>query len=184
MSRRARLRVAIATYLVMREEEEKEMEMEEKAKKNRKRRQFWVREWIEKRSELGFVSTLYNELKEQNQEMYKNFIRMSVEDFDYLLELVTPLIQKKDTVMRKALTPLERLCVTLRYLATGDSYKSLMYLFRIPANTISLIIPEVCDAIYSVLKNEFLKVNAKCYFYLSVFIHKFFLWCTNDIWIV
>lgn len=41
----------------------------------------------------------------------------------------------------------------------GDSYKSLMYLFRIPANTISIIIPEVCQAIYDVLKDEYLKVR-------------------------
>nr|CAH7732410.1 unnamed protein product [Callosobruchus chinensis] len=33
-----------------------------------------------------------------------------------------------------------------------------MYLFRVPANTISLIIPEVCQAIYDVLKDKFLKM--------------------------
>lgn len=106
---------------------------------------------------------------------------MSVEEFDYLLDLISPLIQKKDTVMRKAITPFERLCVTLRFLATGDSYKSLMYLFRIPANTISIIIPEVCDAIYSVLKDEFLKVNAKCSYYLSVFIYELRYFCVLNL---
>ncbi|KAK4883934.1 hypothetical protein RN001_000205 [Aquatica leii] len=61
--------------------------------------------------------------------------------------------------MSQAVTPTERLTLTLRYLATGDSYKSLMYLFRIPANTISTIIPEVCQAIYDVLKDEYLKCS-------------------------
>lgn len=154
MSRRARLCVAIAAYLVLKEQEEEA----ERHASNKRARRMWVREWIEKRSEVGFTATLYEELKTGDTEMYKNFVRMSLQDFEYLLELITPIIQKQNTVMRKAITPKERLILTLRYLATGDTYMSLMYLFRIPANTISVIIPEVC-AIYSVLKDEFLKVN-------------------------
>nr|CAI5842894.1 unnamed protein product [Callosobruchus analis] len=46
-----------------------------------------------------------------------------------------------------------RLAITLRFLATGDSYKSLMYLFQVSYSTISLIVPEVCEAISSVLKD-------------------------------
>lgn len=159
MSRRARLAVAIAAYLVVKEKEDEERRVIQNAVNARRERRMWVREWIDKRSEVGFAERLYEEIKAEDPEMYKNFVRLSAEDFEYLLEKVTPLIQKKDTVMRKAITPKERLLVTLRYLATGDSYKSLMYLFRIPANTISNIVPEVCDAIYSVLKDEFMKVN-------------------------
>nr|CAI5858980.1 unnamed protein product [Callosobruchus analis] len=50
-----------------------------------------------------------------------------------------------------------RLAITLRFLATGDSYKSLMYLFQVSYLTISLIVPEVCEAISSVLK-DYIKV--------------------------
>nr|CAH7714623.1 unnamed protein product [Callosobruchus chinensis]CAH7726808.1 unnamed protein product [Callosobruchus chinensis] len=89
---------------------------------------------------------------------FENFLRMKTVDFNYLLEKVSFRIRKKDTSMRRAITPKEQLIITLRYLATGDSYRSLMYLFRVPANTISLIIPEVCQAIYDVLKDEFLKM--------------------------
>ena len=35
----------------------------------------------------------------------------------------------------------------VRYLATEQSYKSLMYGFRVPHNNISQIVPEVCQAI-------------------------------------
>nr|CAI5867144.1 unnamed protein product [Callosobruchus analis] len=63
--------------------------------------------------------------------------------------------------MRKPITPGERLAVTLRYLATGDSYKSLMYLFRIPQTTIARIIPECCDAIYDCLQAKYLKVGTQ-----------------------
>lgn len=63
-----------------------------------------------------------------------------------------------DTQMRDALTPQLKLEVTLRYLATGDSFASLQYLYRVPKCTISNFIPEVCQAIYDALK-DFIKVS-------------------------
>lgn len=73
--------------------------------------------------------------------------------------------------MRKAIPPGERLALALRYLATGDSFKSLEYLFRIPQNTISTIMPAVLETIYAVLKENYLKVGyvfQECLFY---FVH-------------
>lgn len=158
MSRRARLGAAIAAYLVMKKKETVEEEEEEQQEKL-KRRRIWVREWIERRSDVGFIETLYGEIRSEDPEMYRNFVRMSAADFDLLLEKITPLIQKQDTVMRKSIPARDRLCLTLRYLSTGDSYRSLMYLFRIPSNTISVIVPEVCNSIYNVLKDEYMKVG-------------------------
>jgi RNAse (barnase) inhibitor barstar len=40
----------------------------------------------------------------------------------------------------------------------GDSYRSLQYLFRIPACTIGIIVKEVCRALWDVLKDEHMKV--------------------------
>lgn len=79
----------------------------------------WVKEWIKKRNQCGVVNNLLCELRNGDEKFYKNFLRVSSVDFDYLLEKVTPLITKKDTFMRKAITPTEKLIVTLRYLATG-----------------------------------------------------------------
>lgn len=56
--------------------------------------------------------------------------------------------------MREAIPPEERLAVTLRFLATGESFSSLQYQFRISQSTLSIIIPEVCEAIYKVLKED------------------------------
>uniref|UniRef100_A0A182KFL2 Uncharacterized protein n=1 Tax=Anopheles christyi TaxID=43041 RepID=A0A182KFL2_9DIPT len=63
--------------------------------------------------------------KEAADETIWKFLRMSVEYFEYLLELVTPEIMKQDTRMRLAVTPRERLLITLRFLATADSYTSI-----------------------------------------------------------
>ena len=75
-----------------------------------------------------------------------------------LLRRVTPYIKKKTTRLRKPLSPGEKLACTLRYLATGESYESLHFQFRISTAAISLFIPEVCDSIYLSLKDEHLVV--------------------------
>jgi hypothetical protein len=53
--------------------------------------------------------------------------------------------------IREAISAAERLPITLRYLATADSYHSLEYLYRIPVSTLSTLIPETCRAIYDCL---------------------------------
>ena len=65
--------------------------------------------------------------------------------------------KKKKNFMREPLDVGLKLATTLRFLATGDSYKSLQYSFRVASNTISNFVPEVCKAIIEVYKNEVLK---------------------------
>ena len=55
-----------------------------------------------------------------------------------------------------------KLQVTSRYLATGDSFKSLEFLFSVPKNTISKFIPETYEAINKTL-NEFIQVSKIIY---------------------
>ena len=74
-----------------------------------------------------------------------------------LLEKVTPYIRKKTTHLRLPISPEEKVALTLRFLATGESYQSLMYQHRVCDKTISKFIPEVADAKFSVLKDEYLK---------------------------
>ena len=61
-----------------------------------------------------------------------------------LVELVTPRIAKKKTNMRKTIIVEERLAVTLRFLATGNTYSDLAFTFRMHSSAIGGIIPEVC----------------------------------------
>uniref|UniRef100_A0A6P7GSM3 Uncharacterized protein LOC114341864 n=1 Tax=Diabrotica virgifera virgifera TaxID=50390 RepID=A0A6P7GSM3_DIAVI len=135
------------------------------AKKKKRKHKCWVKPSLCDRSEYGGMHLL-NVLKKddvyignnKNNGSVKNFLRMSSTDFEWLLCQIAPKIQKEDTNYRQAISPMERLLLTLRFLATGDSYHSLMYLFKISVSSISRIIPEVCKVIAEVLKDK-LKVS-------------------------
>ena len=94
---------------------------------------------------------------EQDPEHYKNYMRMDLYTFEELVTQLEPLLKKCDTTMRNAISPSEHLAVTLRFLATGESYTSLQYQFRINKGTISQIILRVCKAISETLSHEFIK---------------------------
>ena len=48
-------------------------------KKTRKRRKVWVKPWLQKRKVHVFYSQLLNELRLEDFEMYKNYLRMKPE---------------------------------------------------------------------------------------------------------
>ena len=52
--------------------------------------------------------------------------------------------------------PSQILAVTLRFLATGESYASLEYQFRISKSLLSNMIPYTCELIFSLLKDEYM----------------------------
>jgi len=87
------------------------------------------------------------EVNRECKEDFKTIVHgMQVAMFYELLQGIIPKIQKT-TCYRKPLEPGLKLAITLRYLAAGNSCKSLHYSFHATHNTISLLIPEVCQAI-------------------------------------
>ncbi|CAL4093492.1 unnamed protein product, partial [Meganyctiphanes norvegica] len=64
----------------------------------------------------------------------------------------------KDTNMRRSIAPEERLAITLRYLATGCSFRDLHYSFRIGHNTAYGIVFDVCDKIWRHLHERLIPV--------------------------
>ena len=75
------------------------------------------------------------------------FPQSTTRDVDELLARVGARISKPDTSYRKALEPGMKLAVTLRHLTSGDTYPSVKFDFRVPHNTMSLLVRDVCQAI-------------------------------------
>lgn len=125
-----------------------------KKAKSRRRRRWWELEVFRNRKQHGGIPLLRDLKFQHTSGKYKNFTRMSPIDFEYLLNMIGPAIQKTDTKFRKAISVKERLSITLRFLASGDSFTSLQYVFRVSKQAISLIVPETCQAILNGLKEQ------------------------------
>lgn len=123
---------------------------------NRRRRRcrtMWVREIFLSRAVDGDFHNLFAKLRSGDTALFSNFVRMSPQQF--LESLLRPLIQ--ETSLRESLSSAERLAITLRLLATRNSYQSLAYSFRVGKSTISELVPQVCIAIWKVLQPRVLR---------------------------
>ena len=67
-------------------------------------------------------------------------------DVDELMQRLTPRIAKQNTNYRPSFPGL-KVSITLRHLASGTKYHDMQYDWRVPHNTISIIVREVCQAI-------------------------------------
>ena len=85
---------------------------------------------------------------------YRNFIQMPPELHQELGQRITAEFQRDRTLMRDTLSPGVKLAVTLKHLATGDSYTTLKYAFRVASPTIKKFVPEVCDAITRAYRDQ------------------------------
>lgn len=129
----------------------------------RRRRRYWVKPSLRARTVYS-GSDMLNDLQEDDRDplsgelrcdgSIKNFLRMTSCDFEWLIGQLGHRIGKKDTNCRKAIPVKERLAVTLRFLATGDSFASLGYLFKISKSTISLMVPQVLDSLIDCFKGN------------------------------
>ena len=119
----------------------------------------WRKEWLRRRRELGSHLTILREFQDGREHDFIQYMRMDVNSFYTLLAKVEPYIRKQDTHFRQSISAEARLEATLRFLASGWSYTSLQYTTRISKQSLSLIIPETCEAIYAVLTDDYLQVS-------------------------
>ena len=110
------------------------------------RRQHWIKSWIERRPFFGQYENLMVELARESRLDFVGFMRVPPEMFQRLLDRLNLRLTKVTTNFRKPHPPGLKLAITLRHLATGDSYRSLAFSFRVPHNSISKIVREVCAA--------------------------------------
>lgn len=119
-------------------------------------RRLWERPWLTRRLDLGWYHTLLGELETEDPASFRNFMRMEAPLFRELMGRLTPRIQGIGTNYRPSIPPGMKLAITLRHLASGDSYRSLSYGFRVAPNTIHYIVKEVCAAIIDEYREEVL----------------------------
>ncbi|XP_069593340.1 uncharacterized protein [Ranitomeya imitator] len=116
-----------------------------------RRRKMWVHPIVEERTMKGHFHVLYQDLR-RYQDKFTAFCRLSIPAFDQLLSVVRAELTYEDTVMRKSISAEERLLITLRFLATGESYTSLHLQFRVGKSTISQIVRCTCTVIWQKLQ--------------------------------
>ena len=153
------LRMMVLRQRVRREQQQREELMMAAimlANDQRRRRAIWIRPWLARRPQLGQYETLMHVLMRESPHDFKGFIRMEPCMFHELVQRVGPTLLKREG-RRPPLVPGLKLAVTLRFLATGNSYRSLAFGFRVAHNTISKFIPEVCDAIVAEYEDEVFK---------------------------
>ena len=96
-----------------------QIDNEENKEKLRKRTRWWVRPRIAQHQQFGAFNALVREIEVEDQRAFVNFVRMVVQQFHHLLDVVSPYIIHKDTPMHDAIPPAEHLAVTLCFLATS-----------------------------------------------------------------
>ena len=116
-------------------------------KRGQRRKGYWTRQWILRRPQFGLYDQLLVELRNEDQAAFKTFMRMPPEMYDEILARVEHRIQKQYTWFRKPLPPGLKLSTTLRHLASGAKYADMQFAWRVPENTLSVVVREVCQAI-------------------------------------
>ncbi|KAG0728663.1 putative nuclease HARBI1 [Chionoecetes opilio] len=125
--------------------------------RRRAARSIWVRNWISRRPEHGLYDCLMVELRNEDPRAFQNFMRMPPDMFDEVVERLRPALTKKTTHWRAPLDPGLKVALTLRHLASGAKYRDMQYGWRVPHNTISIVVREVCMAIVDEYREELLK---------------------------
>lgn len=106
--------------------------------------------------ELGLYDQLMVELRREDPRSFQNFMRMPVAMYDEVVTRLTPRLTKETTNYRENLEPGLKVAVTLRHLASGAKYRDMQYGWRVPHNTISVVVREVCQAIIEEYLDELL----------------------------
>jgi hypothetical protein len=88
-----------------------------------RKRIHWVRPWIARREQRGVYHLLVRELALEDETAYRDFFRTTKAQFQFLAHKIACLVGKRDTLMRSSIKADERLAVTLRHLATGETFK-------------------------------------------------------------
>ncbi|XP_031342315.1 uncharacterized protein LOC116170224 [Photinus pyralis] len=123
----------------------------------KRRNLFWIHPIHTRRPVFGSFNHLFPDLLNDPKKFY-NYFRMSPDLFFQLRNLIAERIRKENTNYRAAISPEERLAVFLRYLATGESFTSLSYTFRMGISTIHYVVKELNEVVWTILQPLYMPV--------------------------
>ncbi|XP_047518535.1 protein ALP1-like [Pieris napi] len=130
------------------------MLLRRRMKKKQKQRKFWVNPYIlTMNQDGGHFKRKYEALKICGNEKFFEYFRMTITSFEQLFTKLAPRLQKQ-YVFRKPVDPIEKLGLTVRFLATGNSFRDMEFTDYRGKSTISRIVQEVCRAIWDILLSE------------------------------
>lgn len=119
---------------------------------------FTVEQWFLQ----GDSHNLISMLKTTDEPLHFNYLRMDSTIFKELFLLVGTHLEKQVFVnIREPIASHTRLQICLRYLANGNSMRSIGYAFRVSPNTVSMIIHETCNVIWEKLKDVVLPISSQ-----------------------
>ncbi|XP_054929960.1 uncharacterized protein [Dermacentor andersoni] len=117
-----------------------------------RRRRFWVHPCWRYRDVEGQANVLLPRLRARDEGFFRDFLRMPPSSFDTLLHLVRPVIERQDTPFRQSISAHDRLAMTVRFLANGDTMRSLSFNFLTGRSTAGMIVRETCAALWEILQ--------------------------------
>lgn len=93
-----------------------------------------------------------NELCPAHHVSFRSYFRLDYDSFQTICRVLESSLNNNLKSFRSdTISVREKVAVTLRYLASGDSYRTLELRFLISSKTIQKIVLEVCAAIISIL---------------------------------
>lgn len=95
--------------------------------------------------------TTLNTMQLNDPELFFKYLRFTPDQFKLLERLIGPSINH-ECMSREVINPSARLAICLRFLATGESQRSLALNYRIGDSTVNNILKETLKAIPNVMK--------------------------------
>ncbi|KAL2096923.1 hypothetical protein ACEWY4_006130 [Coilia grayii] len=86
-----------------------------------------------------------------DKERFQRYFRLDREQFDSLLSKIGSLLSMQSTNYQLPISPAERLAICLRFLATGDSYRTVAYSYRVGVSMAASVVRQNYKGTYSVV---------------------------------
>ena len=101
---------------------------------------------------------LIRQAQVSDPELFFQMFRMSATKFEVLLKYFAPRLIR-ETMRREPIQPPERLCVTLRFLVTGDAFNTVAASHCMSRMTVGKIVKETCSVLWMVLLSTLKKIS-------------------------